>query len=246
MEEENKVKPFVKMENNKAYTIDPESGKRVKFEVDLAVYAVIKSYINLKNRDCFPSIPTIESKLGISKSTVIKSIKRLSNLGEIIVRKSGKSNRYFFPKESDNWKRINYDFLNISPEELSAQEKGLVIMLRQYFYENTNGIQLSIRGLAHKLGLPPATFNDRLQSLMKKDIIKKGEIQIKTHQTNRFSLQFNMDKLKLDLDQVNERVNKVETKIDEQAKNFEILQQQLNDSNKEIQELKKLIVEKLK
>lgn len=227
--EQHKREGYLKMENNKAYILDEQSGKKVKYELDMAVYAVIKSYMNKDSRKCFPSIETIESKLGISKSTISKSIKRLQELKEISVKKDGKKNIYYFPYETESWKKINYEFLDIPSDKLSAMEKGLMIMLRQYFYENTNEINLSIRGLAQRLGIPHRTFNDRIQELMKKGLVTKGQLKINTHQPNRFSLQFNMDELKLELDQVNKRVDKVEAKIEEHDNKYEMLLRRIEE-----------------
>jgi biotin operon repressor/DNA-binding transcriptional regulator YhcF (GntR family) len=236
MEETKERKGFVKMENNRTYMIDEKSGRQIKSEVDIAVYAVIKSFANYDSNECFPSITTISSRLGLSDVTISKSIKKLQSLGELIVWKEKRKNYYRFPKEKDNWKKINYAFLDLSPDKLSAMEKGLMIMLRQYFYENTNEINLSIRGLAQRLGIPHRTFNDRIQELMKKGLVTKGELKIETHQANRFSLQFNMKELKLELDKVNEKVDKIEAKVESNNKQAMNL---IENLQKQIDELKK-------
>lgn len=246
MEETKERKGFVKMENNRTYMIDEKSGKQIKSEVDIAVYAVIKSYMNGNSHECFPSITTIASKLGLSDVTISKSIKKLQDLGELVVWKVKRKNHYRFPKESDNWKRIDYKFLDLSPDKLSAMEKGLMIMLRQYFYENTNEINLSMRGLAQRLGIPPRTFNDRIQELMKKGLVTKGELKIKTHQPNRFSLTFNMDELKLELDQVNKRVGKVEMNVSEIGEDVVALKKENELLKTQFEEFKQLVLDKIK
>jgi len=69
---------------------------------DLAVYTYLSDRAGGASRDAFPGMRTIADKLGIAKSTVQKSVKRLEGFGCVVVSKvvrgdGNESNHYHLP-----------------------------------------------------------------------------------------------------------------------------------------------------
>lgn len=63
----------------------------------IAVYAVLRKFADYETGDCYPKLSTIGSTLGISRNTVLKAIKLLSDNGIIEVasgQESGTRNEY--------------------------------------------------------------------------------------------------------------------------------------------------------
>lgn len=61
----------------------------------VAVYSWLCYYANFKAQDCFPSITTLAWHCGVSRRTIMRSIKRLEQLKAIAIeRKKGKPNIY--------------------------------------------------------------------------------------------------------------------------------------------------------
>lgn len=202
-------KGFLKMEHSKA-TINADYYKT---EIDIAVYATIKSFMNRDTRQAYPSIRLIAKKLGISKPTVLNAINTLEKGKELSIIRGKKGNQYKFPEEVDLWKKINYEFLDISPLELDATEKGFLICLRRLFHGNTDIINLSGAEIARKLSITYETYKRRLKTLITKGYIKKGDIYMENKNVHKHAIKFDMEKLKLELDIVKEKVDKLETNV---------------------------------
>lgn len=89
---------------NGSMMVSNDVGRMITYEYDttvFAVYAFILSHRNTKTNKCFPSVKTIADELGVSKSTVEKSITKLVESDYLIVN-SGKqniNNNYYFPLE---------------------------------------------------------------------------------------------------------------------------------------------------
>jgi len=66
---------------------------------DFWVYCVLTSFWNTKEEACYPSYRAIAKRVGRSIPTVKRSIKRLEDVGIILVqRRPWKTNKYFLPK----------------------------------------------------------------------------------------------------------------------------------------------------
>jgi predicted transcriptional regulator len=221
---------FIKMENDKA-TVNETFNK---YECDIAVYTVIKSYMNKDTYECFPSYETIGKTLGLGKNRVSEAVQRLIACKELKVRKDGRKNVYCFPLEKDNWKKINYEFIDLPPDQLSADEKGFIITLRQFFFENTNTIKLTANMLAGRMGVSYYTLTRRLNSLIEKGFITRDQIHLKDSSAKKYLYKFDMEKLKLDLDVVKREMKEVKAAVVNQDDRLTVVE-------KELAELKALL-----
>lgn len=54
---------------------------------EMAVYMVLCRHLNQETGSCFPSLPTIGKKVGMSKNTVIKALNTLIEIGYVTKEK---------------------------------------------------------------------------------------------------------------------------------------------------------------
>lgn len=72
-----------------------KSGDFAKLSPHAAkVYVVIKSFVNFENPEAFPSIERIVRDSGVSKSSAIRGINELVELGYLVKDSSGRHNTY--------------------------------------------------------------------------------------------------------------------------------------------------------
>jgi hypothetical protein len=92
--------------------------------IDPYVYACIKRYMNNITKEAFPSLDTILEDTGLTKPTVLKSIKRLSNANYLRTeKKKGLSTRYIFNdyKKFVETVTIEYDGDTIFLKDIDVQ-----------------------------------------------------------------------------------------------------------------------------
>jgi len=102
---------------------------------DLLVYATIKSHVNKITKSCFPSLSTIAAESGISRPTVIKSIKSLKEAEYISVRIEGRKNIYSFSSYK-NFEPFSMDFLK---SEINPNIKAFLIASQQFMFKDIKG-----------------------------------------------------------------------------------------------------------
>lgn len=200
---------FSKIENNKTIMIENQRN-----EIDVAVYAAIKSFMNLSTREAFPNALTICNLLGITEPTFTKSIKRLEIVGDIKKEKRGRKLYYKFLQETGFWKPIDLSFIQINPTELTALEKGFIILLRKYLYNNTDTIHINTKNLSENIGISYPTVKKRIQRLQERKYLfyEKGDDDVYNY-ISSYKLRFNMEKLQLRLDKVEQDVAETKAKI---------------------------------
>lgn len=199
---------FVKVENDVAELCNVGS----KSELDIAVYCAIKSFMNYKTNEAYPGIELICKMLGITKPTAIKSIKSLVDANAFTIRKMGMKNIYVFKPVTVDWKPIDISFINISPTELTANEKGFIIIIRKFLYDNTDTIRYNAMQLSGKIGISYVTFTKRIQSLSKKGYLQR--MSLENSLFKKYGIKFNMNKLKLRLDKIEQDIVETNVKVD--------------------------------
>lgn len=154
----------------KSHVIVPEvdlAEKSLKYR-DFLVYFTIRSYLNNQTSKCFPEIRTIVKRSGLSFKYVSDSIDRLKTAGYISVT-TVKVNYYKF-KALENFTCIPVSILD--EDDLSTEEKALLIRIRQYFYEPAFQSPYSCKEIAIFIGLSYETLSKYYKSLIKKGYIK--------------------------------------------------------------------------
>lgn len=159
-------------------------GQGLQYQ-DAIIYASIRSFLNTSTDECFPAYETIADRAGVSKSFVIKSVKRLKRSGLIEVVSSKKSkdknnpNKYSF-KEIDCFEQIPMSFFD--DEDSTYTEKAMLLCIRQFFNHGILTSLYSIKTMAELLGLTYRKVHAQITRLIDKGylvsdpMIKKGKV----------------------------------------------------------------------
>ena len=167
------------------------------------MYAALKSFNSqfayekmfrpkdIYSEGCFPGLSTIAKQAGLSKGTIVTSLKRLEAANFITVTRFGKkriANHYWFP-DLDNCFTIPFKLF--MAEDLTASEKAMLICIRQFYI----GVELTcmftevISQIARHLGLSYKTVYTQYISLVEKGyVIDKVELYKKDYQKRTIQL----------------------------------------------------------
>lgn len=169
---------FMEKPNNQHVAVPSVDLKSNGLEnIDPYVYACIKRYMNAKTKQSFPSLQSLIKDSQLSKSTIVKSIKRLELAGFIkVIKEFGKSNTYVF-NDVKKFEMFSYDFLD--KKELTPKEKAYLVASQQFMFkgEKLGGITFSSQKLADNIGLSLNTLKKCEQSLEEKGILTKNLIK---------------------------------------------------------------------
>lgn len=142
--------------------------------IDPYVYACIKRYMNNVTKEAFPSLDTILEDTGLTKPTVLKSIKRLSNANYLRTeKKKGLSTRYIF-NDYKKFEIFSFDFLD--NDNLTPKEKAYLITIQNKMYKDNvleiGKITLSNSDIKEFLNIDPKTMRKLEQSLQEKNVLQ--------------------------------------------------------------------------
>lgn len=149
---------------------------------DALIYVTIRSFLNSKTGDCFPSLETIADKAGVGRTFVCKSLKRLKVSGLITsqTRKVGTDrnspNQYSFSKFK-LFEQIPVQIFDC--KDLSCPEKAMLICIRQFFKFDPLMTTNSIKTMATELGVTPKMMYTQLNGLLKKEYLMKVARRLK-------------------------------------------------------------------
>ncbi len=143
---------------------------------DLLIYLYLKSHVNSKTKEAFPSLETLHKESGAAINTIRNCIKNLETANKIKVHKQGRKNIYTFPQFNDGFEPFSYKFLY--KKDLSFSEKAQLVGTQQYmFTEDGEGIvQYSNRQMAQILNMSESTYRKNVNSL-----IEKGYAEVKSY-----------------------------------------------------------------
>ena len=66
---------------------------------DKVIYYKLVSYMNRHTGSCFPRHATISKAIGLSRSTIYRSVLHLAKLGYVKVKRKSSTNEYYLPKQ---------------------------------------------------------------------------------------------------------------------------------------------------
>ncbi|PEU21531.1 DNA replication protein [Bacillus wiedmannii] len=112
---------------------------------EMAVYMVLCRHLNQETGSCFPSLPTIGKKVGMSKNTVIKALNTLIEIGYVTKEKRSSkeqgdmSNVYYVNDVHD----LNGGVHQMNPNNTNLNNTNLTISSSKnpfLFYESNIGV----------------------------------------------------------------------------------------------------------
>lgn len=140
---------------------------------DLWVYICIKSFMNGKTKECFPSLKSISLRSDLSIPTIRESITLLVSENWISIKKTGRSQRYYFTPYK-NFEVFSYSFLE--KKDISTKEKAYLVASQQFMYKDVEGygkISFSNDEIADKINLSTSKIEK-----YDKDLIDKGYLTL--------------------------------------------------------------------
>ena len=120
--------------------------------LDALTYITIRSFNNTEKGYAWPPYEKIMERSGLGRTFLSQSIKRLANAKLIEIRhsvKEGICNRYYFG-EPKSFECIPY---TIFQADLTAYEKAMLLLLKQFFVQGCHMTHLTINDFANALGL---------------------------------------------------------------------------------------------
>lgn len=155
--------------NKNQFVILPkkEDGECLQ-KYEILVYVAIRRFMNKKTMQAYPSLDRLVKDTGISKATIIKTIKEIVNKGYMTTTsKKGIGVTYTFNNEK-SFEPFSYEFLD-NPN-LTKAEKLQILCTQQYMYKDdgVGKISYSDSELAEKTGLDRHTIAKTNQSLIDK------------------------------------------------------------------------------
>ena len=208
---------------------------------DVLVYAALKARINKFSKTCYPSFDKIASDTGLSKPTIAKSIKNLSNKEEIFINKKGRGYEYSFNTNSRNFEMFSHEMLRENC--LKPIEKAYLICSQEYMFkeDGLGKISMSNMALGKLINMDRHTIAKIDKQLEGKGIIKTLPCKSMDGGVDKFLKVFDLSAyhqefvaLKKTVDNHEDRLSKVES----------ILTRELVAKDREIERLKKALLEK--
>lgn len=193
---------------------------------DLFTLYALLSFRNSKTKLCYPSIRTLASTMKCSDKPVQQSIERLvaSGIVEVESGNSEVSNRYRFNIDEDRFKMLPYDLL--SNEELTVNEKSILIAIRQYCLDETVDSILMKSQIAKNMGISYAAFRKQFDNLKTKGYVEECVAYGKGG-AEKFQIRMNADKINWQLKVLTARMDEVEEKVESTADEVAELKQRL-------------------
>ena len=225
----------------KAHIITPKinlSDMNLEYR-DLLTYISIRSFLNRKTKECFPSLRTIVKTSGLSMNFVNNSILRLKAAGLISVHVGNEkiSNRYIF-SEVKEFTGIPTDIL--SENSLTTTEKAILVSIRRWFWDSSLETTEYITAIAKNIGVSYDTLHKHYKALEEKGYIKTnimrnfhGNTDIVTALTDKFDWR---------ITKLEEKVKEHDNKFEIQDSKFEELEKRFAAQQKEMNQLREMIL----
>lgn len=207
------------------------------------VYIALRSYMNKKTLECYPSMSTISEDIHLSRNTISNCIKLLVDKRYITRRKDGNKTIYKF-NEENRFEPFSYEFLK--KEDLTPTEKGVLILCQKHMIKEAGygNIYYPDRELEKLIDVSKSTLNRVFNSLKKKGYLAMGNI-VRADKTLTKAKQFNLTELEqaivFKLAEHDEKIEEHNERIEENSENINILNKKVDDADKEIAKLKEEI-----
>lgn len=108
---------------------------------DKVIYFKLVSYMNRHSGSCFPRHATISKAIGLSRSTIYRSILNLAKLGYVRVTRKSSTNEYHLPKQvllQDTRKKTIVDNYVSNKSNYVSGETDITKTKYNYYRKNNN------------------------------------------------------------------------------------------------------------
>ena len=216
--------------------------------MDVYVYASLKTYMNGKTYEAFPSLDTLSKEAKVSRPVLVNSLDNLVKNGDLTVRKEGRKNVYKFNPFSKNFEMFTYKFMK--DVDLTVPQRVYLILVQQFMIKDEDGIgkvTFNNNELADRIGLSTTTIYRRNKELTEKGILqtvdtKKEEVisglptQLRIFDLSKIAQDVLFLKAKVQEHDIT--LKKHSKEIKENTKTLKTLMNTISELKEEINELK--------
>jgi len=227
--------------NQNQFVILPkkEDGELLQ-KYEILVYVAIRRFMNKKTMQAYPSLDRIVKDTGISKATVIKTIKEIVNKGYMTTEsKKGIGVTYTFNNEK-SFEPFSYEFLD-NPN-LTKAEKLQILCTQQYMFKDdgVGKISYTDEELSKKTGLNRHAIAKTNNSLVEKGFATQVSLKTKDPQTGLMNKEtiYHLNELGqaivFKLNDHETRIENNEQKISSLEKDNEILRREIDELKRQM------------
>jgi len=221
---QNPIKPMETPTIYKAHIITPKLNlidMNLEYR-DLLTYITIRSFLNSKTKECYPSQRTIAKTSGLSLNFIVDSITRLKAAGLITVQTGNErvSSRYSFSAVTEF---TGIPTTILSENSLTPTEKAILVSIRRYFWDSKLETTELMGSIAKYIGVSYSTLYKHYKALEEKGYIV-------AHVMRNFH--GNTDFVTSLTDKFDWRITKLEEKVEAHATEIEILKLKVEELTK--------------
>lgn len=198
---------------------------------DALVYAYLRSYMNSKTKECYPSLKILCNDTELNRRTIMSSLVSLQDQGLITIRKSGRSNIYKFTDISlESFEPFSYEFL--SSLKITPKLKGYWLLLQRYtFKDDGSGYAKTTytdKELSDILSIPLRTIQLYNKELRNSGVLTVTPTKIKdSNGDSRYMKLFNLVEISQDMFFVKEKLQEHDEDIDSIKKTMKLMQEEI-------------------
>lgn len=157
-------------------------GKYKLTNLDRFIYGQLKRYMDWETGETFVSQSRLAKDANTSQPTVNKSLDRLEDAKEIIIKrfKKGKSNIYKIIKDDRTYEMLSYDLLSL--DIFSPELKGFYYQYQSFCYKDQDGFAkctFTYEELAEKMHMSINTIKKYFKELEKLNVMSTHPTKVK-------------------------------------------------------------------
>lgn len=212
------------------FTQLPSGEKNQLTPIEKLVYVYLRRYMNEETKESFPSQERLAKDSGLSRSTIIKSIKSLIDLEYIEKVYSPTRVTHYRFKKLLHFEPFSYEFLD--NKDIKPLDKAYIIASQEHMFKNEEGkgkMLYTNRELSELINMPQATISKCNRSLVGDKILSlatdnNGEV-VKTFNLSKvgqaiiWTLQKHeddIDSLKKDNEYLHKKIDELEKQLNKQ------------------------------
>lgn len=209
------------------FTQLPSGEKNQLTPIEKLVYVYLRRYMNEETKEAFPSQERLAKDSGLSRSTIIKSIKGLIDLEYIERLQSPTRVTHYKFKKLLHFEPFSYEFLD--NKNIKPLDKAYIIASQEHMFKNEEGkgkIVYTDRELSELINMPQTTISKCNRSLINEELLSltvnnQGDV-VKTFNLNKLGQAIvwtlkkheeDIDKLKKDNEELYKKISELERQI---------------------------------
>lgn len=232
MEKSDKNKKELSNKEDLRHVELPHNVSKLIKPKDQLIYVIIRSCMDGKTYEAYPSLDYIRKKTNLSINSIRKSIKTLELEDYFKIKKKGRRNIYLLNKLK-KFEPFSYGF--IDKQDINSGEKAILVAIQEFMIKDVEGvgkISFTNKEMANRINTSESNLSKVFDSLENKGYLKivhtEGKDFIELGGCNRTTKVFNLNKLE---QAIIWKLQEHETKINKNIEDIDIMKKQLKELN---------------